>query len=147
MEEQVKRGSNTNKWIVAALIIIGVLVIIGVLYDKGTFDNMQWSSGAMIFAALAGPYVAIKNFLFGNKHYKDFEVKYNDMRTQTIKHRVELDERISSREKRIAELDKEMELIEAKMDVIELKKKNVEKDVNNMGVDEIKNEVHDLFGD
>ncbi len=136
-----------NKWIVTGLIVVGLLIVVGVLYDQGVFDNMQGSSMAMILAAIAGPYMALKNFMFGNKHMKDFEVKYDDMRSETIKHRVELDERIGAREKRIAELDKELELIEAKMDVLELKKKNVAKEVNNMTIDETRHEVHDLFGD
>jgi len=136
-----------NKWIVTGLIVVGLLVIVGVLYDQGTFDSLEGGTIAMVVAAIAGPYMALKNFLFGNKHLKDFEVKYDNMRDETIKHRVELDERIGQREKRIAELDKEMELIEAKMDVLELKKKNVAKEVNNMTIEETRDEVHDLFGD
>ncbi len=136
-----------NKWIITGLIVVGLLVIVGVLYDQGAFDNMQWSGLAMVLAAVAAPYMALKNFLFGNKHLKDFEVKYADMKEETIKHRVELDERIGAKEKRIAQLDKELELIEAKMDVLELKKKNVEKEVNNMSIEETQQEAHDLFGD
>ncbi len=136
-----------NKWIVTGLIVVGLLLIVGVLYDQGTFDSMQGGSMAIILAAIAGPYMALKNFLFGNKELKDFEVKYDNMRNETIKHRVELDERIGAREKRIAELDKEMELIEAKMDVLELKKKNVAKEVNNLSIEETTQEVQDLFGD
>ena len=136
-----------NKWIITGLIVVALLVIVGVLYDQGAFDNMQGSVMAMIMAAIAGPYIALKNFLFGNKHLKDFKVKYNQMRDETVKHRVELDERIGAKEKRIAQLDKELELIEAKMDVLELKKKNVEKEVNKMSLEETRHEVHDLFGD
>lgn len=136
-----------NKWIITGLIVIGLLVLIGVLYDQGTFDNVHGSTMAMILAAIAGPYLALKNFLFGNKHLRDFEVKYKQMKDETVKHRVELDERIGAKEKRIAALDKELELIDAKMDVLELKKKNVEKDVNNLSIDETRQEVHDLFGD
>lgn len=136
-----------NKWILTGLIVVGLLVIIGVLYDQGTFDGMQWTGMAMILAAVAAPYMALKNLLFGNKHLKDFEVKYKSMKDETIKHRVELDERIGAKEKRIAQLDKELELIEAKMDVLELKKKNVEKVVNSMSIEETQQEAHDLFGD
>jgi len=136
-----------NKWIITGLIVVGILVIVGVLYDQGVMDNMQWSGMAIILAAVAGPYMAVKNFLFGNKHYKDFDVKYKEMRESTVQHRINLDERIGAKEKRIAELDKEMQLIEAKMDVLELKKKNVEKQVNNLTVEETRQEALDLFGD
>ena len=80
-------------------------------------------------------------------YLKDFDVKYKSMRDESIKHRVELDERIGAKEKRIAQLDKELELIEAKMDVLELKKKNVEKGVNSMSIKETQQEANDLFGD
>jgi flagellar motor component MotA len=136
-----------NKWIITGLIVVGILIIVGVLYDQGVMDNMQWSSMAVILAAVAGPYMAVKNFLFGNKYYKDFDVKYKEMREHTVQHRINLDERIGAKEKRIAELDKEMQLIEAKMDVLELKKKNVEKQVNNLTVEETRQEALDLFGD
>lgn len=136
-----------NKWILTGFIVVALLIIVGVLFDQGAFDNMKGSSLGIILAAVAGPYMAFKNFLFGNKPMKDFEVKYNQMRDETVKHRVELDERIGSREKRIAELDKELELIEAKMDVLELKKKNVKKEVNKMSIEETRQNVHDLFGD
>lgn len=136
-----------NKWIITGLIVVGLLVIVGVLYDQGVFDNMQWSGMSVFLAAVAGPYMALKNFLWGNKQYKDFDVKYKEMRKGTIQHRLDLDERIGSKEKRIAELDKEMQLIEAKMNVLELKKKNVEKKVNNLTVEETRKEALDLFGD
>ena len=136
-----------NKWIITGLIVVGVLVIVGILYDQGVMDNMQWSGMTVFLAAIAGPYMAVKKFLFGDKHDKDFDVKYKKMRESTVQHRINLDERIGAKEKRIAELDKEMQLIEAKMDVLELKKKNVEKQVNNLTVEETRQEALDLFGD
>lgn len=136
-----------NKWIITGLVVVGILIIIGVLQDQGIFDNMQGSTMAMVLAAIAGPYVAVKNFLFGDKHYKDFEVKYKEMRENTAQHRINLDERIGAKEKRISELDKEMQLIEAKMDILEFKKKNVEKQVNKLTIEETRQEALDLFGD
>ncbi|MEN8119565.1 MAG: hypothetical protein ABFS35_04435 [Bacteroidota bacterium] len=136
-----------NKWILTGIIVLGLLIIVGVLFDHGAFDNIEGSFIGVILAAIAGPYMAFKNFMFGNKPMKDFEVKYNQMRDETVKHRVELDARIGAKERRIAELDKELELIETKMDILELKKKNVKREVNKMSIEETKQDVHDLFGD
>jgi len=136
-----------NKWIITGLVVVALLVIVGVLNDQGVFVCMRWEGMAIALSAIAAPYMALKNFLFGNKTQKDFKVKYNEMRDETVKHRVDLDERIGAKEKRIAELDKELQLIEAKMDVLELKKKNVQIEVNRMTIEETHNETQDLFGD
>jgi flagellar motor component MotA len=136
-----------NKWILTGIIVVALLVIIGILYDQGAFDSLQWSGWAIVVSALAAPFMAIKNALFGNKYQKDFQLRYKEMRKETIQHRIDLDQKIKEKEQRIAQLDKELELIDAKMNVLELKKKNVEKEVHNMSIDETKQEVQDLFGD
>ncbi len=136
-----------NKWVLTGIIVVALLIIVGVMYDQGVFEGMQWSGWAIVISALAGPYMAVKNALFGNKYEKDFKVKYKKMREESIQHRIDLDLRIREKEQRIAQLDKEIELIDAKMNVLELKKKNVEKEVRNMSIDETKQEVQDLFGD
>ncbi len=136
-----------NKWVLTGIIVVALLIIIGVLYDQGAFESLQWTGWAIVVSALAGPYMAIKNSLFGNKYEKDFKVKYKKMREETLQHRIDLDQKIKEKEQRIAQLDKELELIDAKMNVLEMKKKNVEKEVRNMSIDETKQEVHDLFGD
>ena len=136
-----------NKWVITGLVVVALLIIVGVLNDQGVFDRMRWEGMAIVLSAIAAPYMALKNFLFGNKPLKDFKVKYHQMQDETVKHRVELDERIGAKEKRIAELDKELQLIEAKMDVLELKKKNVQRDVNRMSIEETRTDAHDLFGD
>lgn len=136
-----------NRWVLTGVIVVALLVIIGVLYDQGAFEGMQWTGWAIVVSALAAPYMAVKNALFGNKYQKDFVLKYKQMREETVQHRINLDQKIKEKEQRIAQLDKELELIDAKMNVLELKKKNVEKEVNLMSIDETKQEVQDLFGD
>ncbi|MBN1251797.1 MAG: hypothetical protein JXR51_01085 [Bacteroidales bacterium] len=136
-----------KNWIIAALVVIGILIIIGVAYDYGLFDNISWEGGAIMLAALAAPYMAVKNFLFGNKHLKEFKEKYENIRTQEITHRSNLDESIKAKEKRISDLDKEIQLLDAKMDVLELKKKNVEKTVKDLSIEDTKKEALNLFGD
>jgi len=136
-----------NKWVLTGIIVVALLIIIGVLYDQGAFESLQWTGWAIVVSALAGPYIAVKNALFGNKYQKDFELKYNKMREETIQHRIDLDQKIREKEQRIAQLDKELELIDAKMNVLEMKKKNVEKEVHSMTIEETQREAQDLFGD
>ena len=136
-----------KKWVVISLIVIAVLIIIGIAYDNGLFDNISWKGGSIMIAALAAPFMAAKNFLFGNRHLREFTEKYDDLRTKEISHRLNLDESIQAKEKRISDLDKEIQLLDAKMDVLELKKKNVEKTVNDLTVEETRKEAQDLFGD
>jgi len=136
-----------NKWVLTGIIVLALLLIIGVLYDQGVFESLEWSGWAIVISALAGPYIAVKNALFGNKYQKDFQLKYKQMQEETIKHRIELDHKIREKEQRIAQLDKELELIDAKMNVLELKKKTVEQEVKNMSIEETRREAQELFGD
>lgn len=136
-----------NKWVITGLIILAVLIIVGVAYDQGAFDNMTGSGWAMILAAVAGPYVAVKNFLFGNRHLKEFQSKYENLQKEEVVHRTDLDKKIKAKEKRIAELDKEIEHLDSRLEVLELKKEKVEKEVKDLSIDDTKKEVRNLFGD
>jgi uncharacterized protein HemX len=136
-----------NKWVITGLIILGILIIVGVAYDQGAFDNMTGSGWAMILAAVAAPYMAVKNFLFGNKHLKEFKDKYESLQQEEVVHRTDLDKKIKAKEQRIAELDKEIQLLDSKLEVLELKKDKVVKEVKDLSIDDTKREVRDLFGD
>jgi TPP-dependent 2-oxoacid decarboxylase len=136
-----------NKWLITALIIVVVLVLVGVAYDQGLFDNINGSTLGMILAGVAAPYMAIKNWLFGDKLTKEFKEKYLKIQEDEIGHRAELDSSIKAKEQRVAQLDKEIQLLDAKMEVLELKKKKVEQTVNSMTLDETKREAQNLFGD
>ncbi len=136
-----------NKWVLTGLIILGVLIIVGVAYDQGAFDNMTGSGWAMILAAVAAPYMAVKNFLFGNKHLREFKDKYESLQQEEVVHRTDLDKKIKAKEQRIAELDKEIQLLDSKLEVLELKKEKVVKEVKDLSIEDTKREVRDLFGD
>ncbi len=136
-----------NRWLITGLVVLGLLVLIGVGYDAGLFSEYEGSTWAMVLAALAAPYMAVKNFLFGNKDLKAFELKYKNLEQEEIKHRADLDARIQAKEQRVAELDKEIQLLDSKLEVLELKKTKVKKEVEDMTVQETKQELYDLFGD
>ncbi len=108
---------------------------------------MTGSGWAIILAALAAPYMAVKNFQFGNKHLREFKDKYEGLRKDEVVLRTDLDKKIKAKEKRIAELDKEIQLLDSKLEVLELKKEKVNKEVKDLSIEETKREVRDLFGD
>jgi hypothetical protein len=136
-----------NKWLITGLVVIVVLILVGVAYDQGLFDNIKGSTLTMILAGIAAPYMAVKNWLFGDKFRQDFKQKYQTMNADEQVHRVEYDQKIAEKEKRIADLDKEIQLLDAKLSVLDLKKQKVEQDVKSMSIDDKKREVQNLFGD
>jgi hypothetical protein len=136
-----------NKWLITGLAVIGVLILVGVAYDQGMFDNISGGGFAMIIAGLAAPYLAIKNWLTGDRFREKFRHKYDLMNQDEIKHREDYDKKIQAKEKRLADLQRDIELLDSKMEVLELKKKRVEQDVKSMTIEETKREVHNLFGD
>jgi uncharacterized protein (DUF342 family) len=136
-----------NKWLITGLIVVVVLILVGVAYDQGMFDNISGGGIATIIAGLAAPYMAIKNWLSGDRFREKFRQKYDLMHQEEIKHRQDYDKQIQAKEKRLADLQREIELLDTKMEVLELKKKRVEKDVKSMSIEETKREVQNLFGD
>ncbi len=136
-----------NKWVIVGLIVLVVLIGIGIAYDNGLFDSISIGVFSIFFTVLAAPYLAVKNFLFGNKRMNELQEKYTQMKGQEVVHRTDLDKQIKAKEQRVAELNREIQLLDAKMEVLELKKKKVEQYVNSMSVDETKNEFRNLFGD
>lgn len=129
------------------LIVLVVLIGIGIAYDQGLFDNMSFGGLSTLIAALAAPYLAVKNWLFGNKELKQFQEKYDNMRNKEVVHRTDTDLQIKAKEQRIAELDREIQLLDAKLQVLEMKKSKVDQYVKSMTVDQTKKEVQNLFGD
>ena len=136
-----------NKWLIVALIVLVILIGVGVAYDQGVFDNISFGGLATLMAAIAAPYMAVKNWLFGNKELKQFQEKYEQIKSQEAVHRTDTDLQIKAKEQRIAELDKEIQLLDAKLQVLEMKKSKVDQYVNSMTVNQTKKEVQNLFGD
>ncbi len=135
-----------KRWIIVLLIIVGLLIVVGYLYDQGYLQNMRWQGATMVAAILAGPYVAIKNWLTANKEDVN-EILQNNQQTveQEKKHRKEMDAVIEEREKRIKNLDKEIDLLDKKMQLLEKKKELIDKEVENMSLDETQNELNRLL--
>jgi len=134
-----------KRWWITVVVIIVALIVIGVLYENGMLD-FKWQGLTMLFAALAGPYSLVKNWLTRNQVIQDIAQKHNNIRAEEKIHRVETDTKIEEKEKRIKELNKEIELSEKRIEVIELKKQKVDKEVKKMSVEELQDEAINQFG-
>ncbi|MCP4179060.1 MAG: hypothetical protein GY756_14975 [bacterium] len=115
-----------RRWLITIGIIVLALIVIGVLYENGML-NFKWQGLTMIFAALAGPYTAIKKIFFRDKRVEQMIKKHEDIKKEEIVHREVTDKQIAEKEKRIKDLNKELELAEKRLEVIEAKKKDVDK--------------------
>jgi len=136
-----------NRWIITGIIIVVVLILVGVAYDQGLFDNIGGGAISAILVGLAAPYMAIKNWLFGDKFQRQLKDKYKAMQSDEIVHRTDYDQEIALKQKRVAELDREIQLLDAKLEVLELKKQKIDQDVRSMTIEDKRSEVQNLFGD
>ena len=134
-----------KRWWITILVIIVALIVIGVLYDNGML-NFEWTGLTMFFAALAGPYTLMKNWLTRNKKTDDIVTKHKEIRANEKIHRTVADEEIISREKKIEDLNAEIEAAEKRIEVIEVKKKKTRKKVEEMSIEEMQDEAVNYFG-
>lgn len=137
-----------KKWIIVVVVILAGLIIIGVLYDAGLL-NFKWSTLSMVFAALAGPYMYIKNKLFNTNNVdtiNDMIRKAKDGLKNDEDHRAEYDETISSKETQIANLESQVTVLDNKLKDIETKSENVHTEVRQMSSDEIAKAFETLYG-
>jgi hypothetical protein len=134
-----------KRWWITIIVIVAVLIVIGILYDNGML-NFKWTGLTMLFAALAGPYMFVKNWLLRNREAQDILGKHEKMRADEKIHRKETDDEILKKEQRIKDLNKDIELSEKKIQLLEEKKKNVVKDVKKMSIEETQDEAINYFG-
>ena len=137
-----------KRWVVILAVILLTLLLIGYLYDQGYLQNLQWQGLSMLAAALAGPYIALKNWLFSKNSTLTEILDDNQATIEKEKvHRVEIDTELAERERKITALDKEVELLDSKIKLLDKKKELIEKEVQDMSLIETKNEAQRLFGE
>ncbi len=135
-----------KRWWITIAIIVGGLILIGVLYENGLLDT-KWSGLSMIFAALAGPYTAIKSWLGKDRTSAAVLKKYEHLEKDEVKHRTYTDEEITAREERIRELDEKIANSQKEIDEIQRKKETIIDEIDDMDIDELQDEAINYFGD
>lgn len=134
-------------WIIILVIIAVAFVVIGYLQDQGYLD-VEWQALAMFFAAIAGPYKFVKNKLSKSNNKVDRILEENEkIKTEEKLHREVYDVEINQRKEKISEIESEIEVLDNKLIDLEKKKQKVEKEVNSMDSDQVKNEFLDLYGE
>jgi septal ring factor EnvC (AmiA/AmiB activator) len=137
-----------KKWIIVIVVILVGLIIIGVLYDAG-YLNFKWSTLSMVFAALAGPYMYIKNKLFNTNNVDtidDMIRKAKDGLKVDEDHRAEFDETITQKETQIANLENQVTVFDTKLKELETKTQATHTEVKEMSSAEIAKAFETLYG-
>ena len=137
-----------KKWIIIIVAVLVGLIIIGVLYEAG-YLNFKWSTLSMVFAALAGPYMYIKNKLFNTNNVDtidDMIRKAKDGLKVDAEHRAEFDEQIAEKETNISHLENEVTLLDQKLKDIETRSASVHTEVKEMSSDEMAAAFEQLYG-
>ncbi|MEA2043491.1 MAG: hypothetical protein U9N85_13200 [Bacteroidota bacterium] len=136
---------NKRWWITIAIIIVA-LIVIGVLYDRGYLQT-EWTGLSMIFAALAGPYMALKNGLLKSKKEEELLKKYEVLKKEEKEHRTKTDAEIVEREERIKHLDEKITASEDEIEKIQQRKESVEEEIEDLSIGELQDEAINYFGD
>ena len=134
-----------KRWWITILVIIGVLIIIGILYEKGLLD-FEWQGLTMFFAALAGPYMFVKNWLTRNKKVEEIKAKHLKLREKEKIHRNKTDVEIYQKEHKIDELQNEIKRAEKKIKKLEKEKHEINDGVKDMTLKEMQDEAINNFG-
>ena len=137
-----------KKWIIIIGSIIVVLIVIGVLHDAG-YLNFKWTTLTKLFAALAGPYMLMKNIFFNRNSVSSVQEILDKAKQGLLEdeeHRKEYDVKISEKEEEIKKLEKQIEHLDTKIQTIEQKKETVSQEVSAMSPDQMMAAFEQYYG-
>lgn len=137
-----------KKWIIIIGSIIVVLIVIGVLHDAG-YLNFKWTTLTKLFAALAGPYMLMKNIFFNRNSVSSVQEILDKAKKGLLEdeeHRKEYDVKISEKEEEIKKLEKQIEHLDTKIQTIEQKKETVSQEVSAMSPDQMMAAFEQYYG-
>ena len=137
-----------KKWLIIIGSIIVVLILIGVLHDAG-YLNFKWTTLTKLFAALAGPYMLMKNMFFNRNSVSSVDevlAKAKQGLLNDEEHREEYDTKIADKEKEIKALEQQIEKLDTKIQTIEQQKENVSYEVSQMSTEQMMAEFEKMYG-
>jgi len=137
-----------KKWIIIIGSIIVVLIVIGVLHDAG-YLNFKWTTLTKLFAALAGPYMLMKNIFFNRNSVSSVQEVLDKSKQGLLndqEHREEYDTKIAEKEQEIQKLEKQIEKLDDQIKVIEYKKEAAAQEVTSMSTEQMMAEFEKLYG-
>ena len=124
------------KWIVFAVIIIGIGLLI--------YFEQSWQVISIVGAALAGPL----KFLFNLFSESEDEIreKHAKIREEEKKYQILLEDRVKEKENSIEKLEKRLQELERKRANLDLKREQVSDEVDNMSIEELQDVGAHYFG-
>lgn len=137
-----------KKWIIIIGSIIVVLIVIGVLHDAG-YLNFKWTTLTKLFAALAGPYMLMKNIFFNRNSVSSVQEILDKAKQGLLndeEHRKEYDAQISEKEEEIKKLEKQIDNLDTKIQTIEKQKETVSQEVSAMSADQMMAAFEQYYG-
>lgn len=137
-----------KKWIIIIGSIIVVLIVIGVLHDAG-YLNFKWTTLTNLFAALAGPYMLMKNKFFNRNSVSTVQEIIEKSKQGLLndeEHRQEYDTKIAEKENEIKVLEKHIETLDNKIQSIEQQQANVHQEVQAMPPEQMMIEFEKYYG-
>jgi len=135
-----------KRWVIILLAIVAVLFVIGFLYDQG-FLRFEWQPLATLMAALAGPFLFLKNKLFdrSSQIMKDKENNYLQMKKEQDKLRMQYEVEIKVREQKIADLEKNIENMKKDYKEVKEERSNIKKEIQDLDIDETNKKLDEIL--
>jgi len=138
---------SMRSWIWVILIVVALFLIVGFLDDQG-YLNVKWQWLAVALAAMAGPYKLLKNYIGGGSvKSKQVLEKHKKVAEEEKIHREVYDKEIKKREEEIEKLETKVKYLDKKIEKVREEQKQIPKEVENLTLDETRNEFLDLYGD
>jgi len=136
-----------KKWIIIIIVAIVVLIGVGIFYEAG-YLHFKSTTLSALFAALAGPYMFIKNKLFNRnspESVNDIINRAKDGLINDEEHRSEYDTKESEKETEISQLKAQVDNLSAQIQNKTAEEEAVHTAVREMSTDEISKEFEKLY--
>ncbi len=134
-------------WIVLGLITF--FLIVAYLYSKGII-NISWEGMSAILAGLGGPFLYLQNKLRDNNKMKKINRTLQhqvDLTDETEILRYQYESELKKRDLKIQQLQAQLEKLQDQLDQLKLDKQQVAQQVNNMSIDDKRQQIINNFGD
>lgn len=136
-----------KKWIIIIVVVLVALIAIGIFYEAG-YLHFKSSTLSALFAALACPYMFIKNKLFNRnspESVNDIINRAKDGLISDEEHRTEYDAQVSAKEQEINELKAQVNHLTTQIQNKTAEEEAVHTAVREMSSDEISREFEKLY--
>lgn len=126
-----------KKWIVIAIVIIGVVVLI--------YFKFNWQTITMLFAGLTAPFRYLFKLL-GGESEEDIREKHATIREQERRYQKQLEATVLKRRNNIQELETQIKDMDIMLDSLKKKRMAVNQEIEDMNLNELQLTGRNYFG-